>query len=245
MLGVACLLGLWALVCAAGWVRPQQMPSPASVLDVAGQMSRTGELPDAVLVSAVRVGAGLLIGVTVGTTLAMLVGLSRIGEYMIDSPVQMLRTMPAVALVPLFVIWFGIGETMKVSLIAWASAFPIYINVLGAIRSIDAGYEDLARSLKLRRSETVLRIVVPGCMPGFLVGLRYSVTVAWIVLIVAEQVNATSGLGYLTSQARLFYQTDVIIACLIAYACLGWLCDLAVRAMEGRLLRWRRPFPQR
>jgi len=244
LLGVALLVGLWWVVTATGLVEAQKLPSPAAVLRAGVRLTSSGLLPEAVLASAGRVAVGLTIGVGVGSLLALVVALSQTGENLIDSPVQMLRSLPAVALVPIFVVWLGIGESAKVALIAWATSFPIYINTLGGIRNIDAGYRDLATSLNLSRLTTVRRIVVPGCLPSFLVGLRYAFSLAWIVLIVAEQVNATSGLGYLTAQARLFYEMDVMFVCLIVYGLLGWFSDFVVRALEWRLLRWRRPFPQ-
>jgi sulfonate transport system permease protein len=242
--GVALLLALWWILTATGLVDARNLPSPASVLSAAVDLTMSGALPSAVLTSAGRVAAGLLLGVTAGTVLALVVGLSSVGESVIDSPVQMLRGLPAVALVPLFVIWFGIGEAAKVALIAWATSFPMYVNTLGAVRDIDARYDELARSVGLSRLARIRQIVVPGAMPGFLVGLRHAFTLGWIVLIVSEQVNATNGLGYLTAQARFFFQTDVMVVCLIVYGLLGWLSDLAVRALEWHLLRWRSPFPQ-
>jgi sulfonate transport system permease protein len=244
MLGVVCLFAVWWIVSAADLVDPRKLPSPASVLRAGADLTLSGVLPQAVIASTSRVAVGLLVGVAAGTILALVVGLYRAGENLIDSPVQMLRSLPAVALVPLFVIWLGIGETAKIALIAWATSFPIYINTLGAIRNIDARYADLAVALRLTRLQIVQKIVAPGAMPGFLVGLRYALTLAWIVLVVSEQVNAASGLGHLTAQARLFYQTDVLMVCLIVYGVLGWASDLTVRALERHLLRWRSPFPQ-
>jgi sulfonate transport system permease protein len=244
MFGVICLFAVWWIVSAAEMVDPRKLPSPAVVLKAGADLTQSGVLMEAVLASTCRVAVGLLLGVAAGFLLALVVGLFRTGENIIDSPVQMLRSLPAVALVPLFVIWLGIGETAKIALIAWATSFPIYINTLGAIRNIDARYADLAVSLGLTRLQTVRKIVVPGAMPGFLVGLRYALTLAWIVLVVSEQVNAANGLGHLTAQARLFFQTDVLMVCLIVYGVLGWASDLAVRALERHILRWRSPFPQ-
>ena len=152
---------------------------------------------------------------------------------------QMLRFLPIIGLQPLIVLWFGIGETAKVSLIAFAVAFPIYINTYAAIRAIDPNHLELARVVGLRRAALLRRVVVPGALPGFLVGLRMSVAVSWLILVFAEQINATNGIGYLMVRAQEFFQTDVILVGLAVYALLGLLSDALVRAIERKALAWR------
>jgi sulfonate transport system permease protein len=189
-----------------------------------------------------RVLGGLLIGGTIGVMLAILSGLSRFGEDMIDSTVQMLRTVPNVALIPLLIIWFGIGEATKIALIAIATAFPLYINVYAGIRNVDVSLVEAGRTLGLSRAGLVRHVVLPGALPNALVGLRYSLAVAWLVLVFGEQVNATAGIGYLMSNAREFFQTEVIVVCLAVYALLGLGVDLTIRLLERVLLSWRPAF---
>jgi sulfonate transport system permease protein len=240
LLGPALLVLIWWAAAAIGGGR--ELPGPGAVLAAGAELLRSGQLAEAVAISTQRVVLGLLVGVTAGVVLAVLSGLFRIGADLVDVPLQILRALPALALVPLAILWFGIGELSKVLLIAWATCFPVYLNTLAGIRSVDRSYDELARSLELGRWTVVRRVVLPGAMPGFLAGLRYSLTLAWLVLVVCEQINATSGVGALMSDARQFFRTDVMFVCLVIYGCLGWLSDRLVRVLERRLLSWRREF---
>jgi sulfonate transport system permease protein len=193
-------------------------------------------------VSLGRVVKGLTLGVLAGTVLALVAGSSRLGEDLIDPPVQMIRTIPVLALTPLFILWFGIGETPKVLMIALGTTFPIYLNTYAGIRGIDARLVDAAKTLGLGRLSVVRRVILPGALPGFLTGLRYSAGIAWLVLVVGEQINASSGIGYLITEARAAFRTDVIVLGLAIYGVLGLLTDLIVRTIEGRALSWRPNF---
>ena len=157
----------------------------------------------------------------------------------VDSPVQMLRTLPTLALSPLFIVWFGIGEAPKIALIAFGTLFPVYLNLYSGIRSVDVRLVEAARSFGLSRSELVRHVILPGALPSFLVGLRYALSVSVLILVVAEQINAARGLGYLISEARDFMRTDVIVVCLLVYAGLGLGADSIVRWLERRALAWR------
>jgi sulfonate transport system permease protein len=152
---------------------------------------------------------------------------------------QMLRFLPIIGLEPLIVLWFGIGDAAKTSLIVFGVAFPIYINTFAAIRSLDARHFELARTVGLRRLTLVRRVVLPGALPGFLVGLRMAAAVSWLILVFAEQINATNGIGYLIVKAQQFFQTDVIVVGLAVYALLGLLTDALVRLLERKALAWQ------
>jgi sulfonate transport system permease protein len=196
-------------------------------------------LVDNIWVSLERVFVGLSIGVAVGTALALTSGLSRIGEDAVDSTVQMVRTLPHLALIPLMIMWFGIGETPKITLIALGSMFPIYLNLFAGIRGADRKLREAAGTLGLSRAETILHVVLPSALPAFLVGLRQAFGIAWITLVVAEQINATAGIGYMVMNARDFLRTDIIFVGLAMYALLGLFTDQAVRFLERHLLAWR------
>ena len=191
------------------------------------------------MVSLRRVAWGLGLGVAIGSMLAVVAGSSRVGDDVVDANVQMLRFVPIIALQPLFVVWLGVGETVKVAMIVLGVAFPVYVNTHAAIRSIDPRLRELSVTLGLTRREHLRRIVVPGALPGFLIGLRMATAVAWLLLVFAEQINASSGIGYLMARAQVFFQTDVIVVGLVTYAVLGLVSDAAVRLLERRLLRWR------
>jgi sulfonate transport system permease protein len=229
----------WQIASSVGWLTPKVLAGPNTVLKVGWDMIRDGSLGDALWTSLQRVLWGLGIGVVLGAALALLSGLSRVGEDLLDSNVQMLRFVPIIGLQPLLILWLGLGETAKISLIVLGVVFPIYINMTASIRSIDPGYRELATVVGLSRFAEIRRVVIPAVLPGFLVGLRMAAAISWLLLVFAEQLNAHSGLGYLMVRAQTFFQTDVIVLVLIVYAVLGLICDALIRLLERRVLRWQ------
>lgn len=197
-------------------------------------------LQDNVLISLQRAGLGLFFGVGAGVLLAVAAGLSRTGEYLLDGPLQIKRAIPSLAMLPLLILWLGIGEQMKVTVIALGVAVNMYINTYASLTGIDSRYVELAEGLDLSRAQFIRKVVVPGSLPGFFVGLRLGVTASWLGLIVVEQINATSGIGYMMFQAQQYAQSDVIIVGLVAYGIFGFASDAAVRAVERKVLSWRR-----
>ena len=236
------LLLLWEVGSRAGLIPARVLAAPSSVASTFWSMTVSGELPANVMVSLGRIGAGVLIGGAVGVTLALVAGLSRIGETMVDPPLQVLRALPIPALTSLFIVWLGIGETPKVALIALGAAFPIYLNLFNGIRGVDVRLLEAAQSFGVRGRSLILNVVLPGAMPSFLVGFRYALQIALLILVVAETINASAGLGYLINNARDFLRTDIIVVCLIVYALLGLTADALVRALERRALAWRPSF---
>jgi sulfonate transport system permease protein len=239
LIGVVILIAVWELASQAGWIRPQDLAAPTTVLSTGAHLLANGSLQSALWASLQRVFWGLAIGVPIGAILALAAGLSRIGENLIDGNVQMLRFVPIIGLESLFVLWLGVGETAKISIITLGVMFPVYINTYAAVRSIDPSYGELAEVVGLGRLQRIRRIVLPAVLPGFLIGLRMSMAVAWLLLVFAEQINASSGLGYLIVQAQTYFQSNVIVACLACYAILGLLTDVFVRTLERLLLPWQ------
>lgn len=233
------LLLLWELGSRTGLIPERTLAAPSAVIGTLIEMVISGELPSNLLVSFARVAAGLLVGVSVGLGLGLVAGLSRAGEQAVDPIMQIKRTIPALALTPLFIVWFGIGETPKVALIAFATIFPVYLNLYSGIRGVDLRLLDAARSFGLSRAEQIWHVVLPSALPSLLVGLRYALSVSILVLVVAEQINASAGLGYLINNARDFMRTDIIVVCLMVYAILGLGADWLVRTIEARALVWR------
>ncbi|MET8244165.1 ABC transporter permease [Streptomyces sp. NPDC005202] len=240
--GPLLLLAMWQLLSSTGVLRADVLASPGRIAQVAGDLISDGSLPSAMGTSLQHVAVGLLLGTVIGTGLALVSGLFRIGEDLVDAPVQMLRTVPFVGLIPLFIIWFGIGEAPKVAIITLGVTFPLYLNVYAGIRGVDAQLIEAGESLGLSRWGLVRHMVLPGALPGAMTGLRYSLGISWLALVFAEQVNADSGIGFLMVQARDFLRTDVIVVCLIVYAFLGLLADFVVRSLERLLLQWRPTF---
>ena len=243
--GPVLLLVLWQLLSSTGVLTSDVLASPGTIARVGSDLISDGSLPNAMGVSLQRVAFGLLLGTVVGTGLALVSGLFRIGEDLVDASVQMLRTVPFVGLIPLFIIWFGIGEAPKIAIITLGVSFPLYLNVYAGIRGVDSQLIEAGESLGLSRWGLVRHVVLPGALPGAMTGLRYSLGIAWLALVFAEQINADAGIGFLMVQARDFLQTDVIVVCLIVYAFLGLLADFIVRSLERLLLQWRPTFTGR
>lgn len=239
-IGPALLLVAWIVTSATGVLDPKALSAPWTVVTTAWELIGDGRLQSNLWTSVQRALIGGVIGVVLGLVLALAAGLSRIGEALIDGPVQIKRSIPTLALMPLAILWFGIGEEMKILLIALSVFVPVYINTYSALRGIDARYVELAETLDLSRAQFVRRIALPGALPGFFTGLRLAVTISWLALVVVEQVNASSGIGYLMYQARNYGMTEIIIVGLVVYAILGFGSDLLVRAAERKALAWRR-----
>ncbi len=236
------LILLWEAGSRMGLIPVHVLAAPSAVIGDAWEMTVSGELPSNMLVSLGRATAGLALGVTLGSALAIAAGLTRTGEHALDPPVQMLRTLPSLALTPLFIVWFGIGETPKIALITLGTMFPIYLNLFNGIRGVDPKLIEAARSFGLQGWDLIVNVILPGALPSFLLGLRFALAGSWLILVVAEQINASAGLGYLINNARDFSRTDTIVVCLIVYALLGLSADAIVRALERRALAWRPSF---
>ncbi|HWK93408.1 MAG TPA: ABC transporter permease [Luteimicrobium sp.] len=240
--GVVVILAVWQLAAVTGRLPRTFLGSPVDVARAAGHLIADGELPAAIGTSLHRVLVGFALGLVVGVVLALVSGLSRIGEDLVDAPVQMLRTVPFAGIVPLLIIWLGVGELPKVVLIALGVTFPVYINLSAGIRQVDPGLVEAGRTLGLGRLGLVRHVVVGAALPQLLVGVRIALGVSWLALVFAEQISATSGIGYLMTSAQELLQTDTIVVCLVVYALLGLLADLVVRVLERVLLPWRQTF---
>ncbi|WP_131769257.1 ABC transporter permease subunit [Candidatus Protofrankia datiscae] len=240
--GPLLLLLLWQIASWSGSTSTDLLASPWTVVTTFADLVSSGELPKAIAVSLRRAGSGVLLGGSVGILLALIAGLFRLGEDLIDASVQMIRTVPFVGLIPLFIIWFGIGETPKIALVAFGVTFPLYINTYAGIRNVDSDLVEAARTVGLTRLGLIRHVIVPGALPNVLVGLRFSLAISWLALIFAEQINANRGLGQLMNDAQEFQRTDIIVVCLVVYAFLGLTVDAIVRLLERMLLSWRPAF---
>lgn len=232
------LLALWQLAAAAGWLNHRVLPAPSEVVVAFWQLLISGDLFRHLAVSFGRVAAGFVSGAALGLLLGLLTGVSRLGEALFDTTLQMLRNIPPLAILPLVILWFGIDESAKVFLVAFAVLFPVYLNTYHGIRSLDPQLLEMARSYGLSGNALFRQEVLPGALPSILVGIRYALGIAWIILIVAETLSATSGIGYLAANAREFLQTDIVVLSILLYAALGKVVDVAARLLEKRWLRW-------
>jgi len=232
------LLLVWQLSASRGWLPSRILPAPLDVIEAAWRLSASGELWGHVRVSALRAFAGLAIGGGLGLALGLLTGSVRWAETLLDSSIQMVRNIPALALIPLVILWFGIDESAKIFLIAISVFFPIYINTFHGIRNVDPGLIEMGRSYGLSRWQLYWHVVLPGALSSILVGVRFSLGLMWVILIVAETLSAQAGIGYLTMNAREFLQTDIVLVGILLYALLGKLADWFARGLERYLLRW-------
>ncbi len=240
--GPALLLALWEVATALSGVDPELLPGPYDVALAARELIGSGELLANLWVSLLRVAQGLAIGVAAGTVVALAAGLQRGAGEVLDSTVQVLKAIPVFALLPLFIVWTGIGEAPKIALIAVTAALPAYINIFSAIRDVDAELMDVARCLRLSRLSIVFDILLPASASGFLSGLRIALTSAWLALIFAETINAKAGLGHLMSDAQMAFRMDIIMLVVAIYAVLGLAGYGVVLTLETVLLPWRRGF---
>lgn len=236
---VVLVLG-WELAARTGLLAAEKLPAPSDVVATGARLSRDGTLGIHLLDSLTRAGAGLLIGGLLALVLGTVAGLLRLGDDLVDPPVQMARMLPHLGLVPLLIIWVGIGESLKISLVALGAFFPIYFNTYAGIRDIDERLVEAARTCGLGQAARLRHVVLPGALPSLFLGLRLAIGAAWLSLVVGEQVNAQTGIGFLMMEAREFSQTDVVVLGLLVYALLGLISDSALRVLERRMLTWRR-----
>jgi len=234
------LIAAWSLASATGRLDPRILPAPWSVASTGWHLWKAGTLGPDLAISLQRAAEGFAIGLSAGVVLALLAGLSRIGAALIDGNVQINRALPILGMIPLFILWLGIGETFKISVIAIAVYIPIYINLCAGPSAIDRRFVELAETLGLGRWEFLRQVVIPGALPGFFTGLRLGVTSAWLALVVVEEVNATSGLGYLMYTSATYGLIDSVVLGLVVYGIWGFASDLVVRLVERRVLSWRR-----
>lgn len=234
----ALLLCAWQAASQFGWLSSRVLPEPLAVLRAFVTLAQSGELARHVGVSLGRAIYGFVVGGGLGLLLGLLTGTFRSAETLLDTTLQMVRNIPALALIPLVILWFGIDETAKLFLVAIGVFFPVYLNTFHGIRSVDKGLVEMARSYGLSGWPLYRDVILPGALPSILVGVRFSLGLVWVLLIVAETISAQSGIGYMTMNAREFLQTDVVLVGILLYALLGKLADILSRGMERYWLRW-------
>jgi len=232
------LILVWQLLSQIGVISTRILPAPTQVFEAAIRLTASGELIRNVGISLYRALAGFLIGGSIGLALGVLNGLSRLSENLLDSSLQMIRNIPHLALIPLVILWFGIGDQARIFLVSLGVFFPIYINTFAGIRSIDPNLIEMGQVYGLNRRQLFWQIVLPGALPNMLIGLRYALGLMWLTLIVAETIAANSGIGYMAMNAREFMQTDVVVMSILLYALLGKLADSIVRFLERSWLPW-------
>lgn len=232
------IIALWQLAAQTGWLSSRVLPAPSAVVTAAWTLAASGELWQHVKVSALRALSGLAVGGGLGLALGLINGSSRTAETLLDTTLQMIRNIPALALIPLVILWFGIDETAKLVLLSVGVFFPVYINTFHGIRSVDPGLIEMGRAYGLSRWALYRDVILPGALPSILVGLRFALGLVWVILIVTETISAQAGIGYMTMNAREFLQTDIVLLGILLYALLGKFADSIARGLERWWLRW-------
>ena len=238
------VLLIWEIAARSGALSTRVLPEPLAVVRAAWSLIESGEMWADVRVSTWRALSGFAIGGGIGLLLGLATGLFRPAETALDSTVQMVRNIPALAMIPLVILWFGIGEEAKVFLVALGVFFPVYVNTFHGIRSVDANLVEMARSYGLKGFALYREVILPGALPSILVGVRFALGLMWVTLIVAETISAQSGIGYMTMNAREFLQTDVVVVGILLYAALGKLADWLAKSLERVALRWHPAYQQ-
>jgi sulfonate transport system permease protein len=232
------VIAAWQFASQFGMLSTRVLPEPWAVVKAFWALALSGEMARHVATSTWRALVGFAIGGGLGLLLGLLTGTFRIAETLLDSTLQMVRNIPALALIPLVILWFGIDETAKLFLVAVGVFFPVYLNTFHGIRSVDKGLIEMARSYGLTGWRLYAQVILPGSVASILVGVRFSLGLMWVLLIVAETISAQAGIGYMTMNAREFLQTDVVLVGILLYALLGKLADVAAKALERGWLRW-------
>jgi sulfonate transport system permease protein len=235
----AVLLAVWEVASRTGLLPKTLLPSPLEVAQAFVRAVLRGDLLVHLGVSALRAGLGMLIGAGIGLALGLLTGLSRKLQLVFDTPLQMMRAVPALALVPLVILWFGLGETAKLFIVAVTVMFPVYLNTFHGVRSVDPQLIEMARTYHVSGFAMYREVILPGALPSILVGLRFALGMSWLVLIVAETIGAEQGLGYVAMNAREFMQMDTLVLTIVLWALLGKLADVLASSLEQRLLPWQ------
>jgi sulfonate transport system permease protein len=236
------ILVAWQVACATGAVSARVLPAPSDVAVAGWKLLKSGELARNISVSFWRAGTGFLVGGSIGFGFGLANGLSELSGKLTDTTLQMVRNIPHLALIPLVILWFGIDETAKLFLVALGVFFPIYINTLHGVRTVDPQLIEMGRIYGMSERELFRRVIFPGALPSIFVGLRFALGIMWLTLIVAETIAASSGLGYMAMQAREFMLIDVVVLSILIYALLGKLADSASRLLERLTLAWHPAF---
>lgn len=233
---------IWQIVSSSGLVSVTVLPSPLQIVTTFYHLIISGVLLEHLQISIYRAAAGFLLGGSIALILGFLVGFSKQFESYLDPTMQMLRTIPSLAVTPLFILWFGFDELSKILLIAFASFFPLYVNTYNGIRSVDMRLFEVAQVLEFNRWKKLTKLILPSALGHILVGIRLSLGIAWLSLVVAELMGSSSGVGYMIMDARQFSQTNKVFVGIIIFGVVGKLTDSLVRLLEKKLLKWQTNF---
>ena len=232
----------WELIVRAGWASGRLVPPPSVIFDTFRELAIAGELQRHVLVTTARVAVGFGIGVAAGTLIGAIAGYSALTRRLLDPTMQALRAIPSIAWVPLFVLWFGIFEGSKITLIAVGVFFPVYLGVMGGVMSVDRKIVEVGRAFRLTGAQMVRRILLPAVLPQYVIALRSGLGLGWMFVVAAELLGASEGLGYLLIDGQQLGKPAQIVAAIVAFAVIGKLTDWLIVGVSAPFLRWEDRF---
>ncbi|WP_397443880.1 ABC transporter permease [Peribacillus aracenensis] len=232
----------WQSLGSVGVLPAQLFSSPLLIVTTFIDLVRSGEMGMHLQISLTRALLGFALGGFLGLLLGVIVGMQKKSEEYLNPSIQMLRTVPLLAITPLFIMWFGFGELSKVLLIALGAFFPLYLQTFLGLRNVDKKLYDVARILEFSRLEQITKLMIPAALPNILLGIRLALSAAWMCLVVAELLGADRGVGFMIQDARSFMQTDVVFVGIIIFALAGKISDSFVRFLENHLLKWQDSF---
>ena len=229
---------IWEIVVRMGWASGRLAPPPTVIFATFVELARTGDLQRNTLVTLARVAAGFGIGVAVATMLGAAAGYSPLVRRLLDPSLQALRAIPSIAWVPLFILWLGIFEASKITLIAVGVFFPVYLGLMGAIQSVDRKLVEVGRAFRLSDIEMVRRILLPAVLPAYMISLRSGLGLGWMFVVAAELMGASEGLGYLLIDGQQLGKPAEIVAAIVAFAIVGKATDWLIVLAAAPFLRW-------
>ncbi|MFX3635771.1 MAG: ABC transporter permease [Candidatus Pristimantibacillus sp.] len=236
------IAAIWQAVGMLEVLPASMLPTPTAIANQFIQLIISGELYGHLEISVYRAAVGFLVGAGAGLLLGLSTGLGKMAERTLDPSLQMLRTIPLLSLIPLFILWFGIGEFSKILMIALGAFFPVYVNTFLGIRNVDLKLFEVSRIFQYSKWQLLTKLIIPAALPNILLGIRLSLGISWLVLVVAEMMGTSAGIGYMIQDARAYVRTDVVFVGIIIFAIVGKLSDSGVRLLETKWLKWRDTF---
>ncbi|AZB73281.1 ABC transporter permease [Synechococcus elongatus] len=235
----AFILVAWESAAQLGWVAPNLLPAPSTVLSTIWELASKGELWQHIGITLYRVFLGFLVGAISATILGRLTGYSKIVHAFLDPLIQSLRSIPSLAWVPLFILWLGIQETSKVTLVAVGVFFPIYLSLMSGIRDVDRKLIEVGKIYRLKNWQLIVRVFLPATLPAYVVGVRSGLGLGWMFVVAAELMGASQGLGFLLVDGQSTGRPAITIASILLFAIFGKLTDSLVVLLSSRFLNWQ------
>ena len=233
------LVIIWELSSRLGWVAPHLLPAPTTVLEEVVSMAQSGELWGHIWITLYRVLAGFLVGASVAIVLGAATGYSKLANQLLDPMLQALRAIPSLAWVPLFILWIGIGEASKITLVAVGVFFPVYLNLTSGIQGVDRKLIEVGRMYHFSSVQLIRRIILPASLPSFLVGIRSGLSLGWMFVVAAELLGASQGLGYLMVFGQNTSAPELVVGSILLFAIFGKVTDEILKRIQTRALRWQ------